>query len=180
MADPGDHLGPGDTGMLQRVVDALDAKGVNAELLTPSDYPELSPMVMGGAQGWIKLLGEEVDLLHVVGSAEEDAYLAQYMVGDVEASPIAFAQLRPKRKGLFGLGGIAGYEWKGPDLAKELNQDPFLVDLLVSSGFTDVTVWPEGRELVSIHPAITMRARQVADFLKPAHSIAKHVRRVAR
>ena len=166
--------------MVQRVADALDAKGVVAEVLPAESRPHLSTLVLGGAEAWFKLSGEDIDLLHVVGSDGEDSHLARYLVGDVNASRETFAEFKPKRKGLFGLGGVAGYEWKGPELAKVLNDDPFLRDKLITSGYRDLSVWPEGQDLIAIHQVHVMQARQIADFLRPANMIAKVIRRIAR
>ena len=170
---------PGET-IAQRVADALDAKGVVAELLPPDSRPLLSPLVLGGAEAWFRLSEEGVDLLHVVGSPQEDSQLARYLVEGVTASRETFAEFKPKRKGLFGLGGVAGYEWKGPELATVLNDDPFLRDMLTTSGYRDVSIWPEGQELIAIHPVHAMQARQIAEFLRPANIMAKVIRRVAR
>ena len=100
--------------MVQRVADALDAKGVVAEVLPAESRPPLSPMVLGGAEAWFKLSNEDIDMLHVVGSAWEDSHLARYLVGDVNASRETFAEFKPKRKGLFGLGGGRRLRVEGP------------------------------------------------------------------
>ena len=61
-----------------------------------------------------------------------------------------------------------------------LNDDPFLRDMLITSGYRDISVWPEGQELIVIHPVHAMQARQIAEFLRPANMMAKVIRRIAR
>ena len=167
----------------ERVAEALNARGVEAERLEPDDYKDFPPLVVGGeglTQVWFRLPSDDVDILHVIGSVAEDSHLARYMVTEIPASRDYFAEFKPKRKGLLGLGGVAGFEWKGRGLAEELNKDPFLRDMIATLGHTDVSVWPETQNAIAIHPVKPMQARELATFLRVANAIAKHARRFAR
>jgi len=166
--------------LARRIADALSDRSIVAEVIEPGEHPGTAPMVLGGSEVWFKLTDEHINVLHVVGSLEEDSHLARYLVGELRPTRETFAELKPKRKGLFGLGDIGGYEWKGRGLAAELKTDPFLTDMLVQAGYTDISIWPEGTEHVAIHPVHTMDAKHVVDFLRPGNVIARHLRRVVK
>jgi hypothetical protein len=195
----------------QRGVTLEDVPSDTCEFLCPFDpgrERRLYEWARGSGSAGFRLVGQDVDLLYVVGFGKErltgnswsgivPGVQARYVVTEVEASLALDAEGSRVRRGFLGLGGKSRFRWRlgrrgrsagmrrdldAGHLATWLNEDTALNDMLSAGEYGCIYVDPDpGNDCLAIRTRDPVAsAAQVADFLAPANIIARRARILAR